>query len=88
MNIALPLPWSTMIGILELHEKNGKLLLTSKRASTSDAGIYLAFGNNVFKLPLEEQFLLEEKSDVLTARHQMRIFSVPFLTIKYKIIWK
>lgn len=86
MNIALPLPWSSMIGILELHQQEEKLVLTSKGTSDSDAGIYLAFRKNVFKLPLQEQFLLEEiKEGKLRAKHQMRIFSLPFLTIKYII---
>ncbi|MEK4486993.1 YndJ family protein [Psychrobacillus sp. FSL H8-0484] len=86
MNIALPLPWSSMIGILELHQQEEKLVLTSKGTSDSDAGIYLAFRKYVFKLPLQEQFLLEEiKEGKLRAKHQMRIFSFPFLTIKYVI---
>ena len=86
MNIALPLPWSSMIGILELHQQGEKLVLTSKGASSSDAGIYLAFRKYVFKLPLQEQFLIEEiKEGELSAKHQMRIFSLPFLTINYVI---
>ncbi|QFG00011.1 hypothetical protein PB01_14905 [Psychrobacillus glaciei] len=86
MNIALPLPWSSMIGILELHQQGEKLLLTSKGTSDSDAGIYLATKKYVFKLPLQEQFLLEEiKEGELRAKHQMRIFSIPFLTINYRI---
>lgn len=86
MNIALPLPFSTMIGILELHQQEEKLLLTSKGSSKSDGGIYIAFRQYVFKLPLQEQFLIEElKEGELRAKHQMRIFSVPFLTINYVI---
>ena len=86
MNIALPLPWSSMIGILELRPLGEKLLLTSKGASSSDVGIYVAAHNYVFKLPLEEQFLIEEiKNGELRAKHEMRIFSLPFLTIHYVI---
>ncbi|GGA43920.1 YndJ family protein [Psychrobacillus lasiicapitis] len=86
MNIALPLPWSSMIGILELHRHGEKLLLTSKGAAESDAGIYLAFGKSIFKLPLQEQFIIEEiKEGQLYAKHQMRIFSFRFLTINYAI---
>ncbi|WP_246096995.1 YndJ family protein [Psychrobacillus soli] len=86
MNIALPLPLSSMIGILELHEQGEKLLLTSKGTSKSDAGIYLAACNYVFKLPLQEQFLIEEiKEGHLRAKHEMRIFTLPFLTIDYVI---
>lgn len=86
MNIALPLPLSSMIGVLELHQQGDKLLLTSKGTSKSDAGIYLAAHNYVFKLPLQEQFLIEEiKEGELRAKHEMRIFSLPFLTINYAI---
>jgi len=89
MNIALPLPWSSMIGILELHRRGDKLLLTSKGTAESDAGIYLAFGKYVFKLPLQEQFIIEEiKEGQLRASHQMRIFSLRFLTINYSITLK
>lgn len=86
MNIALPLPWSSMIGILELNQSGEKLVLTSKGANDSDAGIYLAFRQNVFRLPLQEQFIIEEiKDHQLTAKHHMRICSIPFLTIQYNI---
>lgn len=89
MNIALPLPWSSMIGILELQQKGKKLLLTSKGTAESDAGIYLTANKYVFKLPLHEQFLVEEiKEGQLRAKHQMRIFSLPFLTINYVISLK
>lgn len=90
MNIALPLPFSSMIGILELQEKNnGDLLLTSRANSNSDAGIYLSFHKFVFKLPLQEQFLIEELPDGdLYAKHRMKIFSIPFLSIDYTIVKK
>ncbi|WP_277586618.1 YndJ family protein [Psychrobacillus antarcticus] len=90
MNIALPLPFSTMIGILELQELNNKnLLLTSQTSNNSDAGIYLSFRNSVCKLPLQEQFLIEElPSGELYAKHRMKIFSIPFLSIDYKIVKK
>ncbi|MEK3981296.1 YndJ family protein [Psychrobacillus sp. FSL K6-2836] len=90
MNIALPLPFSSMIGILELQEKNnGDLLLTSRANSNSDAGIYLSFHKFVFKLPLQEQFLIEELPDRdLYAKHRMKIFSIPFLSIDYTIVKK
>lgn len=89
MNIALPLPWSSMIGILELHGCGEKLLLTSKGTTESDAGIYLTFGKYVFKLPLQEQFIIEEiREGQLHAKHQMRICSLRFLTIDYTIYLK
>lgn len=90
MNIALPLPFSSMIGILDLQElNNGELLLTSHGSGYSDAGIYLSFRQFVFKLPLQEQFLIEEiPSGELYAKHRMKIFSIPFLSIDYTIVKK
>lgn len=83
MNIALPLPFSTMIGILSLKEQNGALHLTSNEEA--DAGIYLAIGRFTFKLPLEEHFIIQEKGDTLTATHDMTIFGFHFLHIDYTI---
>ena len=86
MNISLPLPFTNMIGILELHRQGENLLLTSEGDNNSDAGIYLSIRKCLFKLPLQEQFLIEEiKEGQLHAKHRMRIFSVPFLTIQYVI---
>ena len=89
MNIALPLPFSSMTGILELREQdNLNLLLTSSGSDNSDAGIYLSFNKYVFKLPLHEQFLIEEICGQLSAKHRMKIFSIPFLSIDYTIVHK
>lgn len=88
MNIALPLPFSTMTGILELHQSGNDLQLTSRRnACDSDAGIYLTFlTTQPFKLPIEEDFTVSERKDgTLSAQHEMRIFSIPFLSITYLI---
>lgn len=86
MNVALPLPGSSMIGILALEQQGEKLLLTSCGDAASDAGIYLAVSKYLFKLPLRERFLLEEThSGCLRAIHKMKIFSLPFLTIDYVI---
>lgn len=91
MNIALPLPFSTMTGILELNAKGRDLQLTSRKSTaSSDAGIYLAsrFGQ-YFRLPLEENFVVHEEADgQLHAKHEMWIFSIPFLRIDYTIIKK
>ena len=65
MNIALPLPFSTMTGILELNAVGNDLQLTSrKNDAASDAGIYLTskFGT-YFKLPIEENFVVREEAD-------------------------
>lgn len=84
MNIALPVPFSSMIGILQLNEINGTLILTSE--GEGDAGIYLAAGKTLFRLPLSEYFIIEEtEKGSLTALHKMHIFGIPFLKIEYTI---
>ena len=91
MNIALPLPWTSMIGILELKQTGNQLQLTSKRLKKADAdsGIYLSLGNSLFQLPLEEMFqVTETQKGILKAHHQMWILSIPFLSIEYEILHK
>lgn len=84
MNIALPLLFSTMIGVLYLYEEDGKLHLTS--AHDGDAGTFLAIHHFVFKLPLHEHFTLTASSETsLSAIHKMRILGLPFLKIDYHI---
>lgn len=83
MNIALPLPFSTMMGILLLEEQGGALHLASRGAA--DAGVYLAIGRYTFKLPLEEHFIIQKKGDILIATHDMTIFGFHFLHIDYSI---
>ncbi|MFC0186787.1 YndJ family protein [Fictibacillus aquaticus] len=87
LNIALPLPFSTMIGILQLEEINRSLVLKSEGGG--DAGIYLAAGKTLFRLPLSEHFIIEETEEgLLVAMHKMKVFGVPFLRIDYRIIQK
>lgn len=87
LNIALPLPFSSMIGILQLDEINECLILTSQ--GKGDTGIYLAAGQTLFRLPLSEHFSIAETSaGSLTAIHKMRIFGIPFLQIDYTIYQK
>ena len=87
MNIALPLPWSSMIGILELSQFGNELRLSSKKQKGySDAGIYLAWNKFLLALPIKETFHVKEMKDgTLYAEHQMWIFSIPFLKIIYHI---
>ncbi len=87
MNIALPLPWSSMIGILELNQIGNELQLSSKKQKEhSDAGIYLAWNKHLLALPIEETFHVKETEDGrLYAEHHMWIFSIPFLKITYHI---
>ncbi|MGP4073512.1 YndJ family protein [Piscibacillus sp. B03] len=81
MNIALPLPGSTMIGVLNLTQREERLILSSQKV-----GIYLAFKEYVMKLPLQEQFeVWETKPGHLQAEHRMWIFGLPFLDIHYNI---
>lgn len=84
INIALPLPYSSMVGILQLDAIDGSLILSSE--GDGDSGIYLTAGKTLFKLPLSEYFLIKETSgESLTALHKMRIFGIPFLQIDYTI---
>ena len=83
MNIALPLPFSTMMGILSLEARDGALHLASKDAA--DAGVYLSIGRYTLKLPLQEHFIIQQKGDTLIATHDMTIFGLHFLHIDYLI---
>lgn len=88
MNIALPLPGASMMGVLNLSQSGNSLCLTSKRHSLDslDSGIYLVVKKYVMKLPLEEEFIVTESTDgKLIAKHKMWIFSLPFLSIEYDI---
>lgn len=89
MNIALPLPFGNMTGILTLHhdEEDG-LILTSvpNDKQQGDEGIYYFLGKLRIRLPLNESFhiCLKDKND-LQATHRMWMFGIPFLEINYKI---
>ncbi|WP_223701231.1 YndJ family protein [Sutcliffiella deserti] len=84
MNIALPLPFASMIGILQIDQTNESLILTSE--GEGETGIFLTVGKTLFKLPLSEQFFIEEiEEGSLSAVHKMRIFGIPFLQIDYQI---
>lgn len=83
MNIALPLPKSTMHGILVIEEKGDKLYLTSN--ADGDTGTYLSFANFIIKLPLHEYFTIWEENGELRAVHIMKLFGVKFLQIDYWI---
>lgn len=89
MNIALPLPYTSMHGILAFNQHDENVELTSERKDETmkDAGIYLIIGKNGrFRLPLSETFDLKEiKQDRLEATHRMNICGIRFLTIHYTI---
>ena len=86
MNIALPLPFASMHGILQLNAVNERLHLTSN--GSGDAGTYLALGRYVFKLPLHENFVIREHDGKLQATHDMTLFGLHFLHIDYDITEK
>lgn len=86
MNIALPLPFSSMHGILQLTAEDERLHLTS--IGSGDAGTYLALGRYVFKLPLHENFIIREHNGNLTATHDMTLLGLHFLHIDYDITEK
>jgi hypothetical protein len=88
MNIGLPLPFSTMTGVLELAQCGRSLQLSSrkKRSSKADTGTYLSIKNKQITLPIDEEFFVEQVGEgALKAQHAMRIFFIPFLTIDYMI---
>ncbi|KAB2443700.1 YndJ family protein [Bacillus luti] len=88
MNIALPLPYSNMTGILKLRNDNNELIITSKLRGNGkgDEGIYLHNRFFTIRLPLAETFIIKEgNGQMLTAHHKMWIFGVKFLEIDYEI---
>ncbi|CAM3876435.1 hypothetical protein BAQ48_01880 [Bacillus luti] len=88
MNIALPLVYSNMTGILKLRNDNNELIITSKLRENGkgDEGIYLHTRFFTVRLPLAETFIIKEENDqMLTAHHKMWIFGVKFLEIDYEI---
>ena len=88
MNIALPLPYSNMTGILKLRNDNNNLIITSKlrRNGKGDEGIYIHTRFFTIRLPLAETFIIKEGTNqMLEANHKMWIFGVKFLEIDYEI---
>ncbi|EIM07028.1 hypothetical protein A1A1_07609 [Planococcus antarcticus DSM 14505] len=83
MNVALPLPFSSMHGILQAEVDDERLYLTSN--GDGDAGTYLAVGRYLFQLPLHESFTIREVDDDLLASHDMTLFGLHFLHIDYVI---
>lgn len=92
MNIALPLPWSVMTGILrpDNDEENG-LLLTSEKIADEKGheGIYLTVGQGItVRLPISETFhiqVVDGSSGRLRATHKMKICGIPCLELEYEI---
>lgn len=88
MNVALPLPYSNMTGILKMQNVDNNLMLTSKSNNVvaGDEGIYLFTRFFTVRLPLAESFLIKQTSTTtLSANHKMWIFGIQFLEIEYII---
>ena len=88
MNIALPLPYANMTGILKFRNDKNNLIITSRlrNSARGDEGIYLHNRFFTIRLPLAETFTIREKATTtLTAHHQMWLFGVKFLEIDYEI---
>lgn len=87
MNICLPLPFSSMTGILKPYHHQEKLVLTSRlrKSGAGDEGIYLQTGAGTCPLPLSETFLIAAHDNRLTAVHHMWLFGLKFLTVHYSI---
>lgn len=92
MNIALPLPFGNMTGILRLdhvfQEKRDALTLTTlpRQKDKGDEGIYYHTKWFSIRLPINERFLVWTRtSENLQASHEMWMFGKKFLTIDYEI---
>ena len=92
MNIALPLPFGNMAGILKPSNDHGDgLVLTSKPQgqSVGDEGVYFVLQGFPLRLPLNETFHVRPDAEgSLRATHRMWMFGVPFLQIEYVIFSK
>lgn len=88
MNIALPLLFSNMTGILRLQNHEEKLILTSisSKDNRGDEGIYLVTKWLRLRLPLSETFSVKESEPFcLEAHHRMKMMGISFLNITYHI---
>ncbi|MFK3935987.1 YndJ family protein [Alkalihalobacillus sp. NPDC078783] len=93
MDIALPLPYSVMTGILRpQHDESNGLILTSFRepGSLGDEGVYVTIGKWTIRVPIEEYFHVRATDDPgrLTAVHELRFLGLRCLTIDYEITCK
>lgn len=95
MNIALPLPFGNMTGVLRpgyiRHDGRGLygLRLTSapRKNRQGDEGTFFHTRGFTVRLPLREDFALWRVDDAgtLKASHRMRIVGIPFLAVDYLI---
>ncbi|GAK10476.1 YndJ family protein [Geomicrobium sp. JCM 19039] len=86
MNIALPLPFGTMTGILRPANDNTDGFILSSRPVEGEEGIYLTFGRLTVRTPLYETFHVQAlEENRLQAKQQLTIFGIRFLTIHYRL---
>ncbi|MDG4656324.1 YndJ family protein [Ectobacillus antri] len=89
MNVALPLPFSNMTGILRLYNDEQRLILTSRLRTDGqgDEGTYLYIKYMTVRLPIDETFVVIAEDDMrLSAQHDMHICGIRFLTVNYRIM--
>ncbi|WP_227938835.1 YndJ family protein [Alkalihalobacillus deserti] len=95
LNIALPLPFGQMTGVLRFenphmgNKRNG-LILTSleKRDDKGDEGIYYVTKWFTIRLPLNERFIVwvpASTPNKIKASHEMWMLGIKFLSIDYSI---
>ncbi|MGL4821313.1 MAG: YndJ family transporter, partial [Bacilli bacterium] len=94
LNIALPLPFGQMTGILRFQnatvgDSEGLILTSeSRRGGKRDEGLYIVTRLVKFRLPLNERFTVwvdSDDSSVIRATHQMWVAGKKFLVIDYLI---
>lgn len=94
MNIAFPLPFGNLTSILRLESApSGGLSLTSLPAGPEgndqgDEGVYFVTRGMPIRLPINETISVTvsaPEGGLVTARHDMWIFGIKFLTLDYSI---
>ncbi|WP_078551423.1 YndJ family protein [Bacillus alkalicellulosilyticus] len=92
LNIALPLPLGQMTGVLRFENPSSGdgMVLTSfgKENNKGDEGIYFVTRWFSVRLPLSEHFIIEvpnSSENQITAKHEMWLLGIRFLSINYLI---
>jgi len=96
MNIAFPLPFSNLTSILRFDHADKGIALTTRprRDGIGDEGIYLVTPILPVRLPIDETILVwrannetrpERRDKVLEARHDMWLFGILYLKLRYAI---
>ena len=96
MNIAFPLPFSNLTSILRFDHADKGIALTTRprRDGIGDEGIYLVTPILPVRLPIDETILVwrannetrpERRDKVLEARHDMWLFGILYLKLRYVI---